>query len=83
MDQRIRDSLDRYITGNYGEDQFKEFEGAMKTIDLELELDKVDRDWIKYQTYHEEMGLFTLEVPNRFTGEGPIPRRITITIEEK
>ena len=24
MEQRMKDSLDRYITGNYGEDQFKE-----------------------------------------------------------
>ncbi len=55
----------------------------MKTIDLDLELEKVDRDWIKYQTYHDKMGRFTLEVPNRFTGEGPIPRHISITIEEK
>jgi hypothetical protein len=26
MDQRMRNSLDRYITGNYGEDQFREEE---------------------------------------------------------
>jgi len=26
MSQRERDSLDAYITGNYGEDQFKSFE---------------------------------------------------------
>lgn len=26
MNKRMRDNLDRYITGNYGEDQFKNIE---------------------------------------------------------
>lgn len=31
MDKRMRDSLDRYITGNYGEDQFRDEDMIVET----------------------------------------------------
>lgn len=50
MDQRMKDALDRWITGNYGEDQFKsqrkeeldeeydeEYEDFLDQIDFELD----------------------------------------------
>lgn len=48
--------------------------------ELTLSLEKVDRNWVKYQEFFEECGLVTLELPNCFNGEEPIPRHLTITI---
>jgi hypothetical protein len=45
MNQRERDSLDRYITGNYGADQFKDDSGENECLFCGEEMDIDDEHW--------------------------------------
>ena len=50
MDSRQRESLDQYITGNYGEDQFREVEDQDWSHEM---VDEPEEGWNEYEEMAE------------------------------